>query len=70
MTDRKPAPDTRDLANEMRKTLLGINDLVQPLHEWLDGEYNYLRSQGYSEQEARAMSAATYVSVFGNAIPR
>lgn len=52
----------------MRGALLMLNEQVQPIHEWLAGQRQYFRDQGYTEPEARAMSAAEFVTVFGTAI--
>ncbi|MBQ1047805.1 hypothetical protein KBX50_04785 [Micromonospora sp. C51] len=57
-----------DAARAIRLGLLLLTELVTPMHEWLDGQRMYFRAQGYTEPEARAMAAATYVAVFGNPI--
>ncbi|WP_431881723.1 hypothetical protein [Micromonospora chalcea] len=55
-------------ANRLRVSLLDLTALVAPLHEWLAGEVAYLLGQGFTAREARAMAAATYVTVFGSNI--
>ncbi len=55
---------------DMRQALLGFNEMVQPMHEWLDGQVSYFLGQGFTDAEARAMAAAEFVTVFGTAIPR
>lgn len=57
--------DLENEANKLRSNLLALGVAVAPLHEWLAGEVNYFLGQGFTEREARAMAAATYVSVFG-----
>jgi hypothetical protein len=57
-----------DVQAAMRAALLTLNDQVKPIHEWLTGQRQYFLSQGYTEPEARAMSAAEFVTVFGNSI--
>lgn len=54
----------------MRLALLEIAEGVKPMHEWLAGQVAYFLAQGYTPAEARAMSAAEFVAVFGQAIPR
>jgi hypothetical protein len=44
--------------------------MIGPMHEWLAGERRYLREQGYTDDEARAMAAAGYVLMFGTTISR
>jgi hypothetical protein len=38
------------------------------LHEWLAAEVAYFEGQGFTCEQARAMAAATYVTVFGGGI--
>ncbi len=58
-------------AQEMARLLMAVSEsLAVPMHEWLEGERAYFRSQAYSDDEARAMAAATYVTVFGAGITR
>lgn len=54
----------------MRQALLGINEMVQPMHEWLDGQVSYFLGQGFTEAEVKAMAAAEFVTVFGTGITR
>lgn len=54
-----------DEANRLRLNLMGLGVAVAPLHEWLAGELAYFRSQGYTDREAHAMAAATYLVIFG-----
>jgi hypothetical protein len=49
--------------------LLGINDLIEPVHDWLDAEYRYFVGQGYQPDHARVMAAASYTTVFGQKLP-
>jgi hypothetical protein len=59
-----------DAQTLMRRILLDLNEQVKPIHEWLDGQRSHFRGQGYTEAESRAMSAATFVTVFGSSITR
>ena len=77
MTDRPRFPSeplqpaTAVMAHQMARALMEIGEAcVTPLHEWLTGERQYLLSQGYTDAEARAMSAAILVTVFGSVINR
>ncbi|MFI5839444.1 hypothetical protein ACIA8K_06990 [Catenuloplanes sp. NPDC051500] len=53
-----------------RTMLLQLNGQVKPMHEWLAGQRAYFVGQGYTDDEARAMAAALFVSVFGTGITR
>lgn len=59
-----------DQADAIGQLLLGFNQMVQPIRDWLAGQRTYFRSQGYTDDEARAMAAALFVSVFGTGIHR
>lgn len=52
-------------ADLLRQQLMNLTDMVAPLHEWLTGEINYFKAQGFTDREAQAMAASTYVTVFG-----
>lgn len=39
--------------------------VVEVLHDWADGERQHFLRQGFTPEEARAMAAATYTTVFG-----
>ncbi len=54
----------------MVEALMQIGEMVKPMHEWLAGQVAYFAGQGFKPEEALAMAAATYVTVFGSAIPR
>ncbi len=58
----------RDAAAMMASAMLDLSDATAPMHDWLAGERAYFLSQGYTPDEARALAAATYVSIFGNQI--
>lgn len=45
-----------------------MSAVTGPMHDWLAGERAYFESQGYVPDEARAMAAATYLTVFGSRI--
>lgn len=57
-------------ADLIRGMLLQMNDLIEPMHEWLAGQVGYFLAQGYGPDDARVMAAAEFVSAFGNAIYR
>lgn len=50
--------------------LMLLNEQVTPIHEWLEGQRAYFASQGYTDDEARAMAAAEFVFIFGSGITR
>lgn len=52
------------------EAMLQISGMVKPMHEFAAGQVAYFRSQGHTHQEALAMTAAEFVTVFGSAIPR
>ncbi len=60
---------TTDNANNFAAAMMGLTDLVLPMHEWLMGEYNYFIGQGYTEEQARCMAAAEYTTAFGQKLP-
>ena len=62
-------PD-QQTADDLRHTMLYLNEQVSPIHEWLTGQRTYFTGQGYTDDEARAMSAALFVTVFGTHIRR
>ena len=45
--------------------MLAVSETIAPMHDWLAGERAFFAGQGYTADEARAMAAATYVTVFG-----
>lgn len=55
-------------ADRVRLALMGISDLVQPMHEWLDGECAYFVVQGYTIEQAHAMAAVEFTTAFGGRI--
>lgn len=57
-------------ADWLRQFMMDLNDQVAPFHEWLAGQRAYFVGQGYTDDEARAMAAAEFVSVFGANITR
>jgi hypothetical protein len=55
----------------VRNALMDMSEaVVQPMREWLTGQRAYFVARGYTEDEARAMAAVTYVTVFGSTIKR
>lgn len=64
MNAEKPSP-----LSGIILSLLGVNDMLEPIHQWLDAEYQYFVAQGYTPDHARAMSAASYMTVFGSKLP-
>ncbi|GAA0528659.1 hypothetical protein GCM10010172_06570 [Paractinoplanes ferrugineus] len=59
-----------DATDALRQALLELNEQVKPMHEWLAGQRSYFLAQGYTDDEARAMSAAEFVTMFGTPINR
>jgi hypothetical protein len=54
---------TQDPPGEVR-----LASIMLDLHEWLAAEVAYFEGQGFTCEQARAMAAATYVTVFGGGI--
>lgn len=50
--------------------MMQLTESIKPMHEWLAGQVAYFAGQGFTAQEALAMAAAEFVTVFGTAIPR
>jgi hypothetical protein len=50
--------------------MMQIAEAIKPMHEFLEGQVAYFASQGFTPQEALAMAAAEFVSIFGTMIPR
>lgn len=48
--------------------LLAITTAMSPMREWLAGQRQYFLGEGYTQDEARAMAAASYVFMFGTRI--
>lgn len=61
---------TTDGAQAIRQMMLGINELIEPMHEWLTGQVHYFLSQGFGPDDAHAMAAAEFVMAMGNNIYR
>jgi hypothetical protein len=58
------------IANAIAQMLMEMSEsMIEPMREWLSGQEQYFRSQGYTPEESRSMAAATYVTVFGSKIP-
>ena len=57
--------NVKNAIKDISLTLMVINDMVQPFHDWLAGEHNYFLGLGYTPEQSRAMAAATYTTVFG-----
>lgn len=55
----------RDPAAMMASGMLEVSAAIEPMHDWLAGERAHFLSQGYTEDQAKAMAAATYVTAFG-----
>lgn len=69
MSDKTIGEDSDKACN----ALLAINEQIarhEPFHEWLAGQRAYFAGQGYTDAEARAMSAAEFVCIFGAGIKR
>jgi hypothetical protein len=62
--------DKPGTADAVGQVLLGFNTMVTPIRDWLAGQRTYFTGQGYSDDEARAMAAALFVSMFGTGITR
>jgi hypothetical protein len=58
------------MGGALAAALVELNAQVAPFHEFLAGQRAYFNSQGYTDDEARAMAAAEFVTVFGSSISR
>lgn len=63
------APSESDPVEVTRRAMMHLNEQVTPFREWLAGHRAYFARQGYTADEARAMAAALFVTVFGARIP-
>lgn len=50
--------------------MMELAEQLAPIHEFAAGEVAYFLGQGFSPQEALAMTAAEFCTVFGTMIPR
>ena len=64
MSDQEQA--TKILAEGM----MALAEMIKPMHEFLAGQVEYFASQGFRPEEAMAMAAAEFCTVFGTMIPR
>lgn len=62
--------ETHTPATQFAEAMMQIAEMLTPMHEFARGQVAYFLSQGYKPEEALAMSAAEFVSIFGSAIPR
>lgn len=60
-----PGLDYEQAATALSSMLLGTSAAIAPLRDWVRGEVAYYEGEGFTPREARAMTAATFVSVFG-----
>lgn len=49
----------------MRLTLMQMAEDVRPIREFLMGEVAYYERQGFTKEQARALAAAEFTSIFG-----
>jgi len=56
--------------HRLASILLTLHDRTKPFHEFLQGQRQLFCDQGYTDDEARAMSASLFVSMFGSSISR
>ncbi len=59
-----------DPLDPLRLAVMVMAEGMTPLREMIEGEYSYFIRQGYTVEQARALSAAMFVGVFGAAIRR
>jgi hypothetical protein len=62
--------DLDSLRQQIRDLPDAVQESVDTMHAWLNAERQHFTHQGYSDEQARAMAAATYVTVFGVTIRR
>ena len=51
--------------DDMRLALMDISEAVSPIREFVLGEIAYYEGQGFTKEQARAMAAAEFTSIFG-----
>lgn len=52
----------------MRLVLMQMAEDIKPIREFLMGEVSYFERQGFTKEQARALAAAEFTSVFGTRI--
>jgi hypothetical protein len=50
---------------ELRISLMAVAEQLRPIHEFVAGELAYFIRQGFTLEQAHAMAAAEFTSVFG-----
>lgn len=59
-----------DPAADLATGMMDLAEQLKPIHEFVAGQVAYFLGQGFSPQEALAMTAAEFCTVFGSMIPR
>lgn len=49
----------------LRLAMMEVAETLAPIHEMLLGEVAYFERQGFTREQARAIAAAEYTSIFG-----
>lgn len=57
-----------DRLDGVRLTVMALAENYVPLHEMLDGEVAHFVRQGFTLEQARAITAAEFVGTFGASI--
>lgn len=54
-----------DAEDAMRLALMQMSESAAPIREFVLGEVAYYERQGFTREQARAMAAAEFISIFG-----
>lgn len=57
-----------DELDPVRLTVMAIAESFAPLHDLVDGEVAHFLRQGFTIEQARAMTAAEFTNAFGQKI--
>lgn len=54
-----------EMADAMRLALMDIAEKLEPVHEFVLGGVAYYVRQGFTVEQAHAIAAAEYITIFG-----
>ena len=60
----------KDPAAGLAEGMMELAEQLKPIHEFIAGQVQYFLSQGFTPQEALALTAAEFVTLFGTNITR
>ena len=62
--------EVREAAQAMAQGMIELAGMIEPMHEFVQGQVVYFLGQGFRPEEALAMAAAEFVTIFGTMIQR